>query len=308
MKKIKAKNNEKINQNTSTTIKILLSSLVLLFGISSLAQNSDIDPAAANLPEDSGVFDNGTGSAPNNGDSEFNSGIRMRNPMSRGDGCSPNEMSATLSPDKKSLSILFDNFIAQAGGSTNIARATKTCNIIIPFEVPAGYRVSVVKLDYRGFMQLPVRGGGRLLSSYYFADAGTRRPYGTRVSRSMAFLGPVDNEYSVSSSLSQRPMWSECGKSFTMNIDAKIMAATNPAREDALATIDSLDVTNEEQVRYALLWRSCSERQPDPRVNQPGNDSRTNPPANDPRAREREQREKQRESRDNTCRTPNCRK
>ena len=44
--------------------------------------------------------------------------IKLGVPGYGGSGCPSNSVSATLSPDSKSLSLLFDEYIVQAGGDT----------------------------------------------------------------------------------------------------------------------------------------------------------------------------------------------
>ena len=81
--------------------------------------------------------------------------IKLGVPGYGGSGCPSNSVSATLSPDSKSLSLLFDEYIVQAGGDTGKSLDRKTCNVAIPVHVPQGRSVSVLAIDYRGFNQLP---------------------------------------------------------------------------------------------------------------------------------------------------------
>ena len=61
-----------------------------------------------------------------------------------GTGCPGGSVSATLSPDAKSLSILFDEYQVAAGGDTGKSFDRKSCNIAIPVHVPraAAFRSS----------------------------------------------------------------------------------------------------------------------------------------------------------------------
>lgn len=72
-----------------------------------------------------------------------------------GTGCPEGTVSATLSPDTKSLSLLFDQYQISVGDTTGKSLDHKSCNIAIPVHVPQGMRVSVLKIDYRGFNHLP---------------------------------------------------------------------------------------------------------------------------------------------------------
>ncbi|HZY67241.1 MAG TPA: DUF4360 domain-containing protein, partial [Devosia sp.] len=81
--------------------------------------------------------------------------IALGEPGYGGTGCPDGSASVTLSPDAKSLSILFDEYYVEAGGSTNKSLDRKSCNIAIPVHVPQGLSVSILNIDYRGYNSLP---------------------------------------------------------------------------------------------------------------------------------------------------------
>src|SRR3954468_8775829 len=83
-------------------------------------------------------------------------GITLGQPIMGGTGCPAGSASAVLSPDGKSLSILFDQYTVQAGGTTGQQFDRKACSVAIPVHVPQGYAVSILQIDYRGFNALPV--------------------------------------------------------------------------------------------------------------------------------------------------------
>src|SRR4051794_19530380 len=86
--------------------------------------------------------------------------IRLGQPGYGGTGCPGGSVSATLSPDKKSLSLIFDQFVATAGGNSGRAIDRKTCNIAVPVHIPQGISISVIDVDYRGYIFLPSGGRG----------------------------------------------------------------------------------------------------------------------------------------------------
>src|SRR5210317_1389202 len=77
-----------------------------------------------------------------------------------GNGCPAGSASVTLSPDAKSLSIIFDEFITETNRRKPIDR--KSCNLAIPVHVPQGLSVSIIDIDYRGFVSLPSRSFARI--------------------------------------------------------------------------------------------------------------------------------------------------
>ena len=81
--------------------------------------------------------------------------IALGEPGYGGTGCPAGTVDVTLSPDAKSLSLLFDEYQVSVGGSSGKSFDRKSCNIAIPVHVPQGLSVSILKIDFRGFNHLP---------------------------------------------------------------------------------------------------------------------------------------------------------
>ena len=73
--------------------------------------------------------------------------LQLGYPGHAGSGCPAGTASASLSPDGSALTLLFDQYKAEAGGMTGLSMDRKTCNISIPVLVPEGYSVSILT-DY----------------------------------------------------------------------------------------------------------------------------------------------------------------
>lgn len=165
-----------------------------------------------------------------------------------GSGCPSNSVSATLSPDQKALSLLFDEYIVQAGGETGKTLDRKTCNVAIPVHVPQGRSVSVLAVDYRGFNQLPKGARSQFSVEYFFA--GARGP-----SFAKTFTGPKEEDYLISNDIVADAMtWSPCGEDVILRTNSSIRVSTVRAQE-AMATVDTQDV--KAAIVYQLQWRSC---------------------------------------------------
>ncbi|MCB0364882.1 MAG: DUF4360 domain-containing protein [Bdellovibrionaceae bacterium] len=235
------------------TFLSLLVACGLVFSIS--AQANDFGPGSPT--EDTEDFANGLGGAPDNADSVRVTGVKVGMPRHAGSGCPAGTLSATLSPDAKTLSMLFDNYMVEAGDSSGTRRSMLDCQLVIPVDVPNGYQVSVVKLDYRGFNLLPNKAVARYDAVYFFTDTQTGHKYRKKFRRKKEFRGPVEEEYAMSSKINKREIWSACGRSFDLNINTSIWVQSQTG-EDALATLDSIDSNVEEYVDYHLVWRACS--------------------------------------------------
>ena len=174
--------------------------------------------------------------------------ILLGNPGYGGTGCPAGTVSATLAPDQKSLSLIFDEYYVEAGGSTNKAFDRKSCNIAIPVHVPQGLSVSVLAIDYRGYNNIP--SGARTTFSVEYFFAGAQGP-----SFNKTFNGPIDKDYLIKNKLTaQALVWSACGADVNLRTNSSIRVQTKQNKE-ALATVDSEDVSA--AIIYQLQWKTC---------------------------------------------------
>jgi hypothetical protein len=175
--------------------------------------------------------------------------IRLGVPAYGGNGCPQGTASAALSPDRKSLSILFDQYSAEAGRSTGRKVDRKACNVAIPVHVPQGYSISLFKVDYRGFNSLPAGGRSRLNVNYFFA--GQRGPTYTK-----EFHGEQNNNYFLTNNVAAESLvWSPCGADTNLRINSDLMVQSNASGQDTLATVDSTDIKS--GLIYHLQWKRC---------------------------------------------------
>lgn len=176
--------------------------------------------------------------------------IRLGDPGYGGSGCPGGSASVTLSPDRKSLSILFDAYLAEAGGSTGKAIDRKSCNIAVPVHVPQGYSISIFQVDYRGYTYVPVGAQARFNAEYFFA--GIRGPSSTET-----FRGFVDNQYVITNRIAAESLiWSGCGKDVNLRVNTSMLAQSNRRKDQVLATVDSTDIKS--GLVYHVQWRRCS--------------------------------------------------
>jgi hypothetical protein len=175
--------------------------------------------------------------------------IKLGLPIYGGSGCPSGSASATLSPDSKELSILFDQYAAEAGGDTGKRVDRKTCNFAIPLHIPQGYSFSIVGIDYRGFASVPARASARFSVEYFIA--GGRGPMGGKT-----FYGPVDEDYTLRHELGVGAIvWSACGGDVNLRTNSSMTAITNSRFEQTLATVDSVDISA--GILYHIQWRQC---------------------------------------------------
>lgn len=174
--------------------------------------------------------------------------IALGTPGYGGSGCPGGSVSATLSPDAKSLSLLFDQYEVSVGGMTGKSFDRKSCNVAIPVYVPHGYSVAVLAVDYRGYNHLPRGAQSQFSVEYFFA--GGRGPTFRR-----SFYGELSADYTIRNELvAESLVWSACGADVNLRTNSSMRIATSRNAE-ASASVDSEDINA--AIVYHLKWRRC---------------------------------------------------
>jgi len=168
-----------------------------------------------------------------------------------GTGCPAGSASVTLSPDYKSLSLIFDSYVAEAGESSRRSIDRKTCSVAIPIHIPQGMSVSIISVDYRGYIALPnSRATASFNAEYFFAGS-----MGPRFSRN--WRGAADTNYQFNNGISLTALvWSPCGESVNMRVNTSMLVRNPVYNNDAMASVDSADFRT--GILYQLQWRQCN--------------------------------------------------
>ena len=86
-----------------------------------------------------------------------------------GSGCPANTVSGQLSSDLTTLTLLYAEFVAQAGANISPSNYRKNCQLNVKIKYPSGWQFSVFKADYRGYAQIPAGDTGTCKATYYFS-------------------------------------------------------------------------------------------------------------------------------------------
>lgn len=180
----------------------------------------------------------------------FAQDIQLGYPAYGGNGCPSGTANASLSPDGKSLSIIFDQFVTEAGPASGRTLDRKACNIAVPVHVPNGFSISIIGIDYRGYVGLPAGANARMQAEYFFA--GMRGPVFAQ-----QFRGRTNQDYLFNNTLGVQAMvWSPCGADVNLRVNASMMVQNTNRMEDALATVDSADISA--GIVYRIQMRRCN--------------------------------------------------
>jgi Domain of unknown function (DUF4360) len=156
-----------------------------------------------------------------------------------GSGCPMGTAQAILSADKRTLSIIFDQYYGEDNEYAS-------CNIAISLSVPEGFTVALIDIDYRGYASIPDLPGrkARFRTEYFFAgDMGPVRiaNFGRGYDASFMILHDIVGT-----------VWAPCG-------DEVIARANTSIRTwgyGSFLAIDTADVTTN-GITFYLDWAEC---------------------------------------------------
>lgn len=180
--------------------------------------------------------------------------LQIGEPSYSGTGCEAGSATLTLSPDNTQLSVLFNNFVAQSGGSVGRQLDRKACILSLPIHIPSGFTLAIATVDYRGFMNLPKKTKGQFVASSMFAGAEKFR-------ENRQFIGPYTDNFTFRTVATSKEMvWSQCGKKTILRTHAAIFVNSGNSGEETMGVVDSIDVAAGISYRFEL--KPCQNNQP----------------------------------------------
>lgn len=199
-----------------------------------------------------------------------NINLTLGEPVFKGDGCTADTTEIALTEDKQTLSILFEDFQVHSMKPNENQR--KKCDIRVPVKVPAGYSISIITSEYRGFNFLPAGATATLAADYFlvgvrgpsykwnFPDT-SRDPRTGQVrypDAVPAANGILKGEYYRKTDIAAEGLvYGPCGKDTTISIKSSLDVTSNKKGDKSDSTLDSLDLTTKTPILYKLTWRAC---------------------------------------------------
>lgn len=166
-----------------------------------------------------------------------------------GTGCPQGTVSKSISDDRTTFTLIFDQYIASTGPNVPNTESRKACQLNINLKVPSGWSYTVGTVDYRGYVQLPAGGVGTHTSTYYFSGSQQQ------CTSSRRFTGPIAKDYKERDTLGLNTVvWCACGAPYALNIKNQIAVTSNPG-QSAQMTTDSID--GKFTQTFGVLWRNC---------------------------------------------------
>lgn len=170
-----------------------------------------------------------------------------------GSGCPQDTVGQLVASDRKSFTLLFDEFVVEAGPGVDANEKRKNCQISIDLEFPSGWTYSVVGFDYRGYASLDSKVDGKITSKYYFQGSALHKEFSTTLD------GSMDDDYLASDTFGVDAIsWSPCGDTRALNINTEIFVDNSRKKRNyGLMTVDSLDGSVKQE--YRLQWQRCDD-------------------------------------------------
>jgi hypothetical protein len=167
-----------------------------------------------------------------------------------GTGCRSNTTAVAVSPDNEAFTVTYSAYVAQAGAGTKHKDERKACSITVRLNVPQNLTYAVSTVDHRGYAQLGPGAAAALSARYHFQGAGAPE-YSQH-----PFRSGLDDDWSVTDSVSGTPVFGACGKDRKLDIDTELSVQAD--RADAPTSLIAMDSTDGDlATRYRLVWKNC---------------------------------------------------
>lgn len=171
-----------------------------------------------------------------------------------GDGCPQGTVTAILSPDASTLTVLYDAFTARVGGGVGEER--RNCNVTLRLKKPRLWSFAVDSVDFRGHIHLDH--GVRAEQKIDFSSGPTRIGF----NQSFGFqrwVGPISQDYMLSTVRPlQGPQILNClpaKENTKIELKSSIRLAGGGGHRGGMMSVDSADGRLIQT--YRLSWVSC---------------------------------------------------
>jgi hypothetical protein len=167
---------------------------------------------------------------------------------SGGTGCPQGTVGQSISNDRQTFTMIFDNFVASIGPGIPVTENRKACQLNIKLRYPPGWSYAIMSSDYRGYVSVDRGVTAAHKSLYYFAGQTNQ------VSTSTTFVGPVSKDYLASDRVGTIA-WAPCGLSANLNIKGAVELRSASSNTRGQMTQDSQDGKVKQILRFQ--WRRC---------------------------------------------------
>lgn len=111
-----------------------------------------------------------------------------------GTGCSTGTVAPVFADDRSSLTLIFNDMIADIGPGVPRQRSRRHCNVDVAMKVPAGWTFEVAEVNWRGLVDVD-KGVRGVLAGQWYWDGEKQRGRGDMVVTKKVVDGPFSGSY-----------------------------------------------------------------------------------------------------------------
>lgn len=167
-----------------------------------------------------------------------------------GSGCQPGTADVAVSPDNTAFTVIYSNYLAQAGPGVPVTEGRRNCQLNVLVHVPAGFTFAIAKVDHRGYALLEEGSRAMQRSLYYFQGMSE----GTFVTHPLT--APMDDNWMATDEIPVAAMvWHPCGELRNLNINTELRVNVGSSASTSFVTMDSTDGSI--ATTYHFDWQHC---------------------------------------------------
>jgi Domain of unknown function (DUF4360) len=167
-----------------------------------------------------------------------------------GSGCAKSAVDVRTAPDNSQIRVNIRDFFAQQGPGTAPTDIRRTCQITAQlFDIPPGYRYTVVAASYHGYAVLAAGATARFRSNYYFITD----PAPAMADHAMS--GPFQDKWDAADAMITGT--SACGDmpKLILNQDVRVSSGSSSRTFTNWIGYDTDDTTFD--ATYDISWQQC---------------------------------------------------
>jgi len=173
--------------------------------------------------------------------------LSIGSPTYGGSGCAAGSVSSIFSPDEGSLSLLFDDYVVDAGPGESKDR--KSCALTVPVTTDAGFRIQSITIDYRGYIEAPFLAWITFLARYKINGDDALDPI------LKAWPHNFEEDFTIRHTILGPKPWQQfpCGGTFDLTARTEFTAKKWIKWGAAFAALDSADVAPTMEIGVSVV-------------------------------------------------------
>jgi hypothetical protein len=168
-----------------------------------------------------------------------------------GTGCSAGTLLGPITVPAAGFAVDLGGISAASGPGVPLAASRRNCQLSFTLAVPAGWQFALTGVDFSGGANLSSGSRGSQLATSYFAGDLNEEQFATTL------VGPLKGDYVTRNTTVDTLVWSNCGETRNLEINAELRAR-------GTGTMGGASDTGSVEQAYHLQWLPCGTAVSDP--------------------------------------------